>query len=135
MAFWTFSLSSGIKSSNLVRWLASVSVQPCRERYPKDRASGQIRYNCDRTQRICHRYATNLTSQFPILVSIARGRGVVDVGGQDLLESESPVTGGIGVPVGERCEPALEPWALDDVTGERRGRHFESRVSQLTWVW
>lgn len=60
---------------------------------------------------------------------------MVDVGGQDLLESESPVAGGIGVPVGERGEPALEPWALDDVTGERRGRHFESRVSQLTWVW
>jgi hypothetical protein len=59
--------------------------------------------------------------------------GVVDVGGQ-LLESESPVAGGIGVPVGERGEPALEPWALDNVTGERRGRHFESRVSQLTWV-
>lgn len=70
-----------------------------------------------------------------MLVSIARGRGVVDVGGQELLESESPVAGGIGVPVGERGEPALEPWALDDVTGERRGRHFESRVSQLTWVW
>ena len=61
--------------------------------------------------------------------------GVVDVRGQELLESESPVAGGIGVPVGERGEPALEPWALDDVTGERRGRHFESRVSQLTWVW
>lgn len=86
-------------------------------------------------KRICHRCATNLTSQFPIWVSIAHGRGVVDVGGQDLLESESPVAGGIGVPVGERGEPALEPWALDDVTGERRGRHFESRVSQLTWVW
>jgi hypothetical protein len=71
----------------------------------------------------------------PSIVSIALGRDVIDIGGQELLESESPVAGGIGVPVGEGGEPALEPWALDDVTGERRGRHFESRVSQLTWVW
>jgi hypothetical protein len=60
---------------------------------------------------------------------MARGRVV---GGQELLESETSVAGGIGVPVGERSQPTLEPWALDDVTGEGRGRHFESRVSRLT---
>lgn len=76
-----------------------------------------------------------LNQPIPVLVSIARSRGVVDMEGQDLLESESSVAGGIGVPVGEGSHPALEPWALDDVTGERRSRHFESRVSQLTWVW
>lgn len=38
-------------------------------------------------------------------------------------QSELPVAGGVAVPVGERLHPALEPRALGDVGGERRGRH------------
>jgi hypothetical protein len=105
------------------------SIGPHRERSPKNRDPGQIRHDCDRIQMTCHLSATIWPGQFPILVSMTRGRVV---GGQELLESETSVAGGIGVPVGERSQPTLEPWALDDVTGERRGRHFESRVSQLT---
>ncbi|KAF2127359.1 mitochondrial carrier [Dothidotthia symphoricarpi CBS 119687] len=38
-------------------------------------------------------------------------------------QAELPVAGGIAVPVGERLDPALEPRALQDVGGERGGRH------------
>lgn len=38
-------------------------------------------------------------------------------------QSELPVAGSVGVPVGQRLDPALEPRALGDVGGEGRGRH------------
>jgi hypothetical protein len=38
-------------------------------------------------------------------------------------QTELPVAGGVAVPVGERLHPALQPRALHDVGGERRGRH------------
>lgn len=62
---------------------------------------------------------------------IARGRQALAAwwGGQELLQSEASVAGGIGVPLGDGGHPALEPWALDDVVGDRRGRHFDSRES------
>jgi hypothetical protein len=44
-------------------------------------------------------------------------------GGGWLPQSEFPVAGSVGVPLGEWHHPALEPWALDNVVGERRSGH------------
>jgi hypothetical protein len=43
--------------------------------------------------------------------------------GSSVPQTELPVTGSVAVPVGERLHPALQPWALHDEGGERRGRH------------
>jgi hypothetical protein len=42
-----------------------------------------------------------------------------------LLQTQFPVAGSVGVPLGQRHHPILEPWALDDVVGKRRSRHGE----------
>jgi hypothetical protein len=45
--------------------------------------------------------------------------------GNQVIESQSefPVAGSVGVPLGKWHHPALEPWALDNVVGERRSGH------------
>lgn len=91
-----------------------------------------MQHDCDCIQQICHRsVAIHPIDPRFLFPSLAVGC----VGGQDLLESESPVAGGVGVPVGKGLHPALKQRALDNVAGERRGRHVESRVSQLTREW
>lgn len=57
--------------------------------------------------------------------SVSSGRAVAwGVGCEGcLLQSESPVAGGVGVPLGNRHQPAVQPWPLDDVVGERRTGH------------
>lgn len=48
-----------------------------------------------------------------------------------VLEAESPVAGSVGVPLGQRRHPALEPWALDNEVGDGGGRHYGCQESQL----
>jgi len=46
-----------------------------------------------------------------------------DSAGCSVPEAELPVAGGVGVPVGEGLDPALEPWALHNGGGEGRRGH------------
>ena len=102
-----------------------------RGRCSDDRTSDSDRVGLTLTAARCAIPFPQLVAVCPVVFrSLAVNQGMKAWRGRELLQSESPVAGGVGVPVGERSHPALEPWALDNVVGDRRGRHFGSRLSR-----
>lgn len=56
-------------------------------------------------------------------------------------QTQTAISGSVGVPFSDGLEPALEIWSLDDVARKRRDRHLSGRLGRnpidqlFSWEW
>lgn len=103
-------LESGVDDIVL---LGEQVIGPVRQSVSSGPSTTEMLPFCPRRIQLHPTHALNSLSK---LVSTVRA-------GCSVPQTELPVAGGVGVPVGEGLHPALEPWALHDGGGERRRGH------------
>lgn len=49
-------------------------------------------------------------------------------------QTQTAISGSVGVPFSDGLEPALEIWSLNDVARKRRDRHISGRLSETQLI-